>query len=86
MTDTVLEFYIGTEVVRTEPNPTLGQFEKRKALGVRCAELYIEAQGLCQKTSDAMCDLAESKKGDLMFKRGFNERMSKSPFAGRIVD
>lgn len=81
-----LDFYIGTEVVKTESDSVVQTANKRKLLGERCAELYIAAQGVCQKTSDTACDLAESKKGDAWFKRGFNERMAKTPYAGRMVD
>lgn len=86
MSADTLEFYVGSEVLTASPSETVAESTKRRRLGQRCAELYIEAQGLCRMTSDAACDLADSKKGDIWFKLGFNERMSKTTFAGRIVD
>lgn len=57
---------------------------KRKELGTACAQLYIASQGLCQKTSDAACEIAQSKIDDVWFRYGFNERMSKSDYSVRL--
>ena len=57
---------------------------KRKELGEAYAELYIKAQGLCQLTSNSVCELAQSKIDDRWFRYGFNQRMGRSEFSVRL--